>query len=172
MKNDLDARIDDILRNQFRVQMNEQARRRRGVYEAMAQLCDSPIERLLLAPLMFISPKCIHPHSDWPLDPSAEHKLHVQHKVANYRVDFAYIVTPYKEDPIRVVIECDGHDFHATRDQRARDAQQGRELLAAGWNLIRFTGSEINADPVECVEQVADVVDQIWFSRLNRGDAA
>ncbi|GIK48011.1 MAG: hypothetical protein BroJett013_07080 [Alphaproteobacteria bacterium] len=172
MKNDYDSRVKEIMRRQFRTQMHDQARRRQGVYEAMADLCDSPIERLLLAPLMFIQPKCLHPHSDWPLDPSKEHRLHVQHMVAGYRVDFAYIVTPYKEDPIRVVIECDGHNFHSSRDQRERDAEQGRRLLSAGWHLIRFTGSEIHADPEECADIVADTVDQLWFGRLNRGDAA
>jgi very-short-patch-repair endonuclease len=171
MKNDYDSRIKEIMRRQFRTQMHDQARRRQGVYEAMADLCDSPIERLLLAPLMFIQPKCLHPHSDWPLDPSKEHKLHAQHMVAGYRIDFAYIVTPYRETPIRIAIECDGHDFHSSRDQRGRDADQGRALLAAGWHLVRFTGSQIHADPEECVQQIADVVDQLWFGRLH-GDAA
>lgn len=167
-----EGRIKEILRRQFRIQMTEMADRRRGVYEAMADLCDSPIERLFLAPLMFISPKCLHPPTEWPLEPPKEHELKVQHQVGGYRIDFAYIVRPFKEPPIKLAIECDGHDFHSSRDQRARDARQGNDLLAEGWHLMRFTGSQIHKDPEACAQQVADAVDRLWFGRLHPGEAA
>ena len=61
-----------------------------------------------------------------------------------------------------IVIECDGHDFHEkTKDQAARDKRRDREILTAGFPVMRFTGSEIYKSPVQCMEQVHAVVEEM-----------
>ncbi len=57
--------------------------------------------------------------------------------------------------PIALVVELDGHDWHSNQVQRTKDAQRDRELMRYGYRVIRFTGSEIVADPDACVLEAA-----------------
>jgi very-short-patch-repair endonuclease len=42
----------------------------------------------------------------------------------------------------RLVVECDGHDFHEkTKQQVTKDNRRERELQIAGWHVFRFSGS-------------------------------
>lgn len=55
----------------------------------------------------------------------------------------------------RLVVECDGHEFHErTREQATRDKNRDRELLNAGYPVMRFTGSEIVLSPLKCSGQI------------------
>lgn len=93
---------------------------------------DSPIElRLLLALRGF------------GIDP------HPQVSVGRYRVDFLVGM---------LVIECDGHEFHASKEQRTHDAGRDRWLMSQGYRVVRFTGSEIFRDAVKCAQEVRDLV--------------
>jgi very-short-patch-repair endonuclease len=164
-----DPRIRPILRRQFRIHVSELARAREDRYWAMAEKCESPIERLLLAPLMFIRPLCLHPRYEGPLDVAPEARLHVQHKVGPYRLDFAYIVRPAgeREPPIRLAIEVDGHAFHSTREQREDDNSRHLDLKEYGYELIRFTGTQIHRDPERCAQDVSETVDRIYAARIH-----
>lgn len=65
-----------------------------------------------------------------------------------YRVDFLFEVWDKT-----FCVEIDGHDFHSSKEQRGRDAKRDRELLAAGYPVLRFTGTEIYRDPEGCAEE-------------------
>ena len=73
-----------------------------------------------------------------------------------------------KEKPVvseprwrKLVVECDGHDFHErTKEQAAKDRSRDRHLNAAGYDVFRFTGSELWRDPWGCADQVID-----WAAR-------
>ena len=55
----------------------------------------------------------------------------------------------------RLVVECDGHDFHErTKEQAAKDRSRDRALNSEGYDVFRFTGSELWRDPWGCAEQV------------------
>ena len=54
-----------------------------------------------------------------------------------------------------IVIEADGSQ-HSLRDQKAKDAARDADLIAAGYRVFRFTGSQINADAAACVQRVID----------------
>lgn len=102
-----------------------------------AELCESPIEKL------FYEAAC------WELQ-----ELIPQYQIGRYRVDFAI-------PEHRVVIEIDGHDFHKTKEQRTRDAEQQRYLELNGWRVIRFTGSEVYKSVARCVNEAAGLID-LW----------
>jgi len=69
-----------------------------------------------------------------------------------YRADFAIT----NLEGAKIVVECDGHDFHEkTREQAARDKKRDRELQIAGWKVLRFTGSEIHRGAENCARDVA-----------------
>lgn len=53
-----------------------------------------------------------------------------------------------------VVVELDGHEFHErTKEQVAYRNQRDRDLQADGWQVLHFSGAELNQKPVDCVEQ-------------------
>ncbi len=89
-----------------------------------------------------------------------------------YRVDFLVISKPEENiSPLRLVVECDGHDFHdKTKEQAARDKSRDRDIVAAGFQIMRFTGSEIWNDPFGCAMSVYEMVDKhehrIWQDRV------
>lgn len=85
----------------------------------------------------------------------------IQPAVPPYRPDFMlwrWYADPLSFDPIkspRVIVECDGHDFHdKTREQAARDKSRDRELQAAGFYVLRFTGSELWRNAPKCAREV------------------
>ena len=66
-----------------------------------------------------------------------------------YRLDFATFIGRKK-----FAVEIDGHDFHErTKEQAGRDKARDRALACADWTVLRFTGSEVWADP-ECVARL------------------
>lgn len=52
-----------------------------------------------------------------------------------------------------IIIECDGYDFHSTKNQRNSDTERENDLKMLGYPIIRFTGSQIYKDPYLCVMQ-------------------
>lgn len=57
----------------------------------------------------------------------------------------------------KLVVECDGHQFHErTKEQAASDRSRDRALMGFGYDVFRFTGSELWRDPWGCAEQVVE----------------
>lgn len=118
--------------------------------------CESPIEQLLYIALLEISEVRIN----------FQHIILPQEKVNcgdnNYRVDFLILIGDYiynRDKCIKLVIECDGHPFHEkTKAQAARDKQRDRNLIAAGYQVMHFTGSEIWQDPFKCAHEVIEMI--------------
>jgi hypothetical protein len=47
----------------------------------------------------------------------------------------------------RLVVELDGHAFHATAAAYERDRARDRALIAAGWRVVRVTWRQLHDDP-------------------------
>lgn len=83
--------------------------------------------------------------------------------VLSYRVDFFIGVIQTQTKVITklpgIVVECDGHDFHErTKEQARRDKSRDRKLLAAGYRVMRFTGSELYRDADGCAREVDAII--------------
>lgn len=94
--------------------------------------------------------------------------LESQAVVEGYRVDF--LISAWTEGRVwrpgggttegdarwrNLVVECDGHDFHErTKEQAAKDRSRDRTLSQMGYDVFRFTGSELWKDPWDCADQV------------------
>ena len=77
-------------------------------------------------------------------------KIHPQHHIGKYRVDFA--------DPSRMIaIEVDGLAYHNGQESFIRDQQRQRDIQSAGWTVIRFAAKEVLDDPVTCLAEVLRV---------------
>lgn len=82
-----------------------------------------------------------------------------QAPIGPYRVDLL-IWFSYGKTVAGIAVECDGHDFHEkTKEQASRDKKRDREILKAGFPVVRFSGSDIYRSPADCVEQIKDLLD-------------
>jgi very-short-patch-repair endonuclease len=57
-----------------------------------------------------------------------------------------------------VAVELDGHESHKSREQRTRDARRDRWFAARDVRTLRWTGSEVHANPQECVRQLLEIL--------------
>lgn len=112
-------------------------------FDQQSKRLESPIERRFWA------------HAYSPL--SALGRFAPQVRVEGYRVDFALTDIP-GVPLLNIAIELDGYDYHSSPEQRNYDTARDRVLLKAGWQVVRFTGSQINRDVEGCVRETADLV--------------
>ena len=56
---------------------------------------------------------------------------------------------------INIVVECDGFAYHSDKETYKSDRQRDRALKSAGYDVLRFSGSEIVADPVNSPFELA-----------------
>ncbi len=105
---------------------------------------ESPIE------IMFIDAM---DHSGYEKD------MHVQYTgFPPYRLDVAF--PDYK-----VAVELDGHQYHSSKEARIRDAGRDRALTIAGWQVVRFTGSDIHRNVNQCRNELILILDNAAESR-------
>lgn len=78
-----------------------------------------------------------------------------------YFVDFLYIFSTFyennhglKEEIVyELVVECDGHDFHQkTKKQVEHDNERELEIQMSGYDVVRFSGSQIYNNPFKCAD--------------------
>lgn len=117
------------------------------IYRQKLSQCESLIEELFCLYLMVAAKETGFADSAFCLiHPQKEIKC--QDKA--YRVDFL-IEAQIKGQICRLIVECDGHDYHErTKEQAKADKQRERAIKLFGYELIRFTGSEIYNNPFEC----------------------
>lgn len=126
-------------------------------FEKGTALCESPIERELLAALVVADwrPFGIETPAVWNLNdksavrPACKAIIVPQLRIGNRRLDFAISVPKHPIGTI-IAVECDGADFHNTVEDRERDIQLGY----FGVITLRFSGSEIKKDPHHCAARV------------------
>jgi hypothetical protein len=63
----------------------------------------------------------------------------VNHRIAGHERDFAW-------PEHRLVVEVDGHAYHAARGARENDHERDAELVLTGWRVLRFTDHHIAGD--------------------------
>jgi very-short-patch-repair endonuclease len=147
---------------------------------------ESPIERLLFIgmysivpanemsamPLMFceiINQDRIHPKQEERIRQHGTLLIQLQHRLLDWPADFVLSCPSISSK--KVIVECDGHDFHErTKEQAARDRSRDRATQAAGHIMLRYTGSEIYRDPLGCarnaLKTLADFIRDDWMKDL------
>ncbi|HEY1806036.1 MAG TPA: DUF559 domain-containing protein [Terracidiphilus sp.] len=79
--------------------------------------------------------------------------------VGAYMADFAILAKASGKMPPRFAIECDGFDYHdATAESATKDRVRDRYFNARYVTPIRFSGSEINADPDACAKEALNLI--------------
>ena len=138
-----------------------------GIAWLMKQFqCQSPIERVMAAGLyarfryltgiaIGIGKPSVDPNEGRPKP--AQMCIFPQAIIGEYKVDFLIVSNPYHAwgSPIKIVVECDGHEFHErTKQQAAHDKARDRKMQKNGYTVLRFTGSEIWGNPMKCSHEV------------------
>jgi very-short-patch-repair endonuclease len=94
-----------------------------------------------------------------------------QAQIGDYRVDFllTHVGTDWRarndeagslakwQAKAHLVVECDGYEYHRTKEQMKRDNERDRWLQSLGYPVFRFSGTEIWEDPMQCAAKCA------WF---------
>ena len=82
-----------------------------------------------------------------------------------YYLDFAFIadevegMISVKNPNYKLAIECDGHDFHErTKEQVAHDNEREYDLKMQGFDVLRFSGSQIYNHPFRCAAQTLEYI--------------
>lgn len=89
----------------------------------------------------------------------------------NYIVDLYIdtIIVPIEDYEVflnkPIIIECDGFNYHSSKKQMNNDYERENNLKLAGYNIIRFTGSQIYNNPFECVEIVYKELENIFKNK-------
>jgi hypothetical protein len=143
------------------------ARARRIGADGIMSVCESPMERRLLAAFLDAGFDHMEPAADgfphcvairaW--ESRAAAFLFAQHPATlegkDYRFDFVVLTFDTAGNIISIIVEVDGHDFHErTKEQAQRDKSRDRSAQREGWHVLRFTGSEVFRDAARCVDEV------------------
>ena len=158
--------------------------------------CESPIEQILVAAMYDSWGAIINTHfnrlqstlpSEFPLWDGiftvlAYPQKEIETFKKSYRVDFFLCLTRFwyghgKDDPEwgKLVIEVDGHEFHEkTKQQAYSDKKRDRRMLFEGYQVLRFTGSDVFNNPYECVEEIGSHLNNVaqevfdYYAKENR----
>lgn len=142
-----------------------------SILDWLPKFCESPIEEMFAAQIcaswdarahrdgyLICELPTVHPRFKGLFDVIVEPQVTVHGFDRDYRADFlASIVRWYSGEGLaddsadfgyrcfrKAVVELDGHDFHErTKEQAARDRSRDRDLMANGYQVLRFTGSEV-----------------------------
>lgn len=84
--------------------------------------------------------------------PTPEHRFMDGRK---FRFDFAFI-------PQRIAVEIDGGQFSYRGGRHATDGDREKMNFAAagGWRVFRFSPQMLEGDPLKCITQVLQAVQQ------------
>lgn len=124
--------------------------------------CESPIERILSAAVNVVSFVRKAEFGKWLFYwiPQCE----IEDGEKTYRVDFALTMEKFSDDfsdysSVDIVVECDGHEFHQkTKKQVEHDNEREMRLKLLGYDVLRFSGSQIYKNPMKCANDIVDYV--------------
>lgn len=120
--------------------------------------CKSPIEVIFKFAYDLI--QCDEGFPDFSIYP--QYEINIEGK--KYIADFVFIAEESIASGIynykyKLVIECDGHKFHEkTKEQVAYDNEREYAFKMAGYDVIRFSGSQIYNNPFRCAKQAYEYI--------------
>lgn len=120
---------------------------------------DSPIEQIFITAYdMYCT---ILNKTRFYLDSQKEIIVNGKKYFADFVFEFDSCINHYNiERPL--VIECDGYDFHQkTKEQVIRDNERELALKFAGFDVIRFSGSQIYRNPLKCVDDAYKYIQKL-----------
>lgn len=118
--------------------------------------CNSPIEKIFMMAFNIVSilRKEELREGDFGVALFPQFEVKTEHK--KYICDFIATIESMNMN-VNVLIECDGHDFHQkTKKQVEYDNEREYEIKKQGYDILRFSGSQIYNNPFKCANDVFD----------------
>jgi len=135
---------------------------------------ESPIEALFLIAFKYLSHlnttyigiDRIYIHNEKPYFRSLD--IVAQYKINNYRCDFCVrYIDEYSETDRFAIVECDSQQWHErTEKERRYEKRRDRYLQSEGYKVFRFTGLEINENPINCAKEILSYITNIEINEL------
>ena len=94
-----------------------------------------------------------------------QYKIQFRDKIYNidFSIDFSekndkgeYLYPKIKD--LKYAIELDGFDYHSNKKQMNYDYERENNLKFDGYNVIRFTGSQVYKEPFVCVHKLIAII--------------
>lgn len=118
--------------------------------------CKSPIEKIFFLAFNIVRMFRSNEFPDYVVGISVFPQFEVETESKKYCADFYIVVEGYK-DEIDIIVECDGHDFHEkTKKQVAYNNEREYAIKKAGYDILRFSGSQIYENPFKCANDIFD----------------
>jgi len=138
-------------------------------YAKGEKLCESPIERSMLAAMLtadwgyFATENAlVHDPNSGEDFPDANVVFVPQLRIARFRLDFALVLNMGRWHQI-FALECDGKEFHDAVADRERDFY----LQSLGIITHRFTGVALNVGPIAATDEVVLGICHWWEAAFN-----
>lgn len=119
----------------------------------------SPIEQILALSIMFYEKLST---SKPKLRLNVKYQEHINIEKSEYIADFIIysvkIDKKIKKLKTPLIIECDGFEYHSKKEQMTYDYKRERNLKLKGFDILRFTGSQIFKDPIVSAKEIFSYV--------------
>lgn len=131
------------------------------IYELEHSLvdCESPVEQLLALELQELRLEYISQYNPYVDVVKIEKQQEIKCGKNKYRVDFLIPVIYKNQENKCFIVECDGYEFHQkTKEQVEKDNKRQRDLQKEGYEVIRFSGTEIYHRPYQCAMEIKNII--------------
>lgn len=119
-------------------------------------ICKSPIEKILYVSFDIVYALRM---DEFPLLLDVTPQCEIKDDEHIYHADFCIncVDSEITEAKHEIIIECDGHEFHQkTKEQVRRDNEREMHMKMLGYDVLRFSGSQIFNDPIKCANDILD----------------
>jgi len=72
---------------------------------------------------------------------------------------------------LNIIVECDGYQFHSDQGSFTQDRRRDRVLKKMGFEVLRYSGSEIYRDPINTAYELFDYLQGIGSENENESSA-
>jgi hypothetical protein len=119
---------------------------------------DSPIEQILFFSLIIVG------NNEYNFGIQVRLQKEIEYNGHTYKGDICVENITFNENNSvcklthSIIIECDGYNYHSSKEQMQYDYNRENNLKLAGYDIIRFTGSQIYNSPLQCAKTVYDYI--------------
>jgi hypothetical protein len=83
------------------------------------------------------------------------------YKIDNKSIRVDLLIWSPSNENIKLVVECDGFKYHKSKEVFESDKKRDRLLQSKGYQVLRFSGSEIFRDTVKVSEELFDFIENL-----------
>lgn len=124
----------------------------------------SPIEQILFTAISIFLGK----HKPFIyVEPQKEININNHKYIVDFVIEYDDYVNSFLKKDFKLVIECDGFDYHSNKKQMTYDYERENDLKLNGYDVIRFTGSQIYNNPMECLNKIIEYIKLEGVDREN-----